>query len=178
MVKRQKGLPHQIDPIRLADAGRIMEGGLAVSRFGRLQPLLEDDSGEVDYRLEFGKDEDGHRVVAMQLDAELRLRCQRCLEALDFPVHHKTVLGFFQSEMEYERHGDRYEPIMVDEGLLNPVDIIEDELLLCLPQVPMHPIDECSGRETIDKLAEETEATEQKGKNPFAVLEKLKSTES
>ena len=175
MVKRQRGLPHQIDPYRFADAGTILEGVLALTRLERLQALLEDKQGEVRYKLEFDRDEDQFRIVRMQLDTNLTLRCQRCMEALVFPVHHRTVLGFFRNEMEFERHGDRYEPVMVNEGMLNPVDIIEDELLLCLPQVPMHPIDECEARETIDKLTEEMNQAEEEKENPFAVLARLKS---
>jgi uncharacterized protein len=67
-----------------------------------------------------------------------------------------------------------YEALLVPEdGRLNPADVIEDELLLALPLVPINP-DSSLPDEVTGHDPEEIPAGEGRSESPFAVLRELK----
>lgn len=166
-------LPHQIDPFRLAEAGAQLSGRLPLSQFKRLQELLADDTGELEVELGFDVDELGVPIVVGRIQAALSLTCQRCLEAYAYPVDVQIALAWVKTEQEADKLPLRYEPYVVEETPLQLNDVIEDELLLALPQIPMHDEADCpaSGLLMQDSSAED-EADEKA--NPFSVLAKLK----
>jgi uncharacterized protein len=66
---------------------------------------------------------------------------------------------------------ERYDPLPVSDRLIRPRDLIEDELLLALPQIPMHDPQVCKAM----SAGSDDEVQEQSGKaNAFAVLADLK----
>jgi uncharacterized protein len=75
------------------------------------------------------------------------------------------------SGLEEERRlPDRYDPLPLGARLIRPRDLIEDELLLALPQIPMHEPDVCAGRAP----EADTAKTRSGIPSPFAVLAGLK----
>ena len=72
-----------------------------------------------------------------------------------------------------EAADQRLEPVELDEeGRLYLWDVIEDELLLNLPDFPMHPQDECQALKI--EPQEDIAAEEPQRSNPFDVLAQLK----
>jgi uncharacterized protein len=65
--------------------------------------------------------------------------------------------------------GDR-EPMLVTDGQLFLMDLIEDELILALPIIPRHPEGECPR----DESQGGEEGGQRAAENPFAVLRSLK----
>jgi uncharacterized protein len=63
-----------------------------------------------------------------------------------------------------------YEPLLTQDGQLNLADVIEDELILALPVVPLSPAAEQQPR----VWGEENETQDDEQPNPFAVLKKMK----
>lgn len=169
-------LPHQIDPFRLAEAGAQLSGHLPLQQFQRLRQVLADDAGELAVELDFDVDELGVPVVVGRVQAVLSLTCQRCLEAFSFPVDARIALAWVKSEREADKLPLRYEPYVVEETPLQLNDVIEDELLLALPQIPMHPEADCPASKLLKQRDEVTDEPEPKD-NPFAVLAKLKHDE-
>jgi len=162
-------LPERIEPLGLADVGRSFRGKLPVHRFERLAPLLHSSEGELAVRLEFRIDERRIRTLKGSVAGELSLVCQRCLNGLRFPVDLNFSLGIVSSEAEMDRLPDGYEPLLVSGEPLLTCAVIEDELLLAVPAIPLHE-DGTGGCETGYRnppLAEK--------ENPFAVLKKWKS---
>lgn len=159
------------DPWRAASHQRVVAGRLSLGDLPRLLPLLVAANGEVAYRLEFAMV--GRKVeVRLRLAAELPLRCQRCMDAYIFPVRVDSQLRLVSGPIEAERLGPEFEPLLLEEGaLLDPRHLIEDELLLALPQVPRHAEGAC--------LPAQTEAGRDRDgpperENPFAVLANYK----
>ncbi len=98
------------------------------------------------------------------------LECQRCLGALLLPVKSKMSLAFVQGLDEADNLPDELDPQLVDNGRVEFGLLIEDELLLMLPQVPMHPVGEC-----VAAMGEKpNEGPVAARDNPFAVLAQLK----
>lgn len=113
-------------------------------------------------------------AVEGRVSGILPMACQRCLETVPVQVEQEFRLAVTASGDEETLPAD-FEPWPLIEGPVSLGQLIEDELLLALPLVPMHEQqDECG------ELAAELAALEQEGSsapadNPFAVLEKLKT---
>ncbi len=173
MSRQQKRLPHQIDPFRLCEARASLSGSIPLKQLQRLLPSIASDSGVIEVVLNFGIDELGVPFMQGELKAGLQLICQRCLEPYAFPVELQSMLAWVRTEQEAERLPIRYEPYLVETNPLVLNDVIEDELLLSLPQIPMHDESECLARQWVEQPIDNTVAKEEKA-NPFAVLAELK----
>jgi len=165
-------LPAVVDAWRMVSAKRLFEGSLPLSAFTRLRDSLQDAEGEVRYALEFGRDAGNQAFVEVRADAELPLLCQRTLERYLHRVRLVQQLGLITSEAQESALPEHMEPLLVPEsGELQPADLVEDELILAVPVVPINP------DSTLPDAyrAEEAEEGEVENKpNPFGVLSALK----
>jgi DUF177 domain-containing protein len=163
-------VPESLDAWRMVAARRRFEGSLPLSSMSRLRGSLVDTEGECRYSLEFGRD-DLLQVpyIELSLETELPLECQRSLQRFLLPVRITQRLGLVRSEAEEDALPPDYEALLVPEdGMLRPTDLVEDELVLAVPVVPMAP-----GSEAVE--ADWTATAEELDKaNPFAGLAKLK----
>ncbi len=168
-------LPVHIEPRRLAESRRILEGTYAVAEMPRLLASLSEEQGEIAVELQFGIDEEGIRYMRGRLRAELGLQCQRCLETMRYPLETELSLAIVSGEAEAEMLPEHYDPLFVDAEPLYLKDLIEDELLLALPIVPRHPEGECGIESGNSGDDEEVGEPEQKD-NPFSVLASMKTS--
>jgi len=164
-------LPNLVDPWRLADLGRRFAGRIRIEQLSRLAQIVVEPSGETVYELEFFRDGQRRSCIRGKVAADLRLQCQRCLEPMDYPVRSELSLALVRGIAEIESLPDRYDPLLIDDtGTIRPQDVIEDELLLALPQVAMHGPDQCG----ISQQAVQGTQAVTGGESPFAVLADLK----
>jgi len=174
-----------IEPLALAARGRTLEGCLPVSSLLRLLPLLATDGpdsfgqSDVEYLLEFGTDEGGSPRVTGSVKAILPLTCQRCMETMGFPVSTRTRLGIVSSRAAAQQLPECYDPLLVLDDEVTVASIVEDELILALPQVAVHSDEECpQGTAFLNTGDGQEGVTTARGKNPFAVLSQLKTSRS
>ena len=166
-------LPELVDPWRAVEAGAEFRGSLPLARMARLREALRESAGEARFRLAFSRDLEGRGVLGGEIEARLVLTCQRCLEALEFPVLTTLDLVLVSGLDEAGLLPEDLDPLLVPAEPLRLADLIEDELLLALPQIPRHDPGECpAGGRGWTALAEEWPAGE--GAHPFAVLGDLK----
>ena len=167
-------LPESVDAWRMVASGRIFQGRVPLARLLRLQPSLADDAGECIYRVEFGRDEFGVAFCDIQAEAALPLICQRTLDRFELPVQVSQRLGLLRDEREEAGLPPGYEPVLLPEdGRLDAAELIEDELILAIPVVPVKPGSEAVDAHWVDAGAEEE--PEEARPNPFAALSALKS---
>lgn len=166
-------MPDLADPWRLAELRKAFEGRLEPAALTRLAEAVEGIEECVDYALRFGKNEAGRATVEGHVRAHLIMRCQRCMEPLAVAVDSLFRLGVVASEAEADQLPEDLDPLLVSDQPVRLLDLLEDELLLCLPLVPMHREGECGGA----SLAAEDEP-ETKNDNPFAALAALKVKQS
>ena len=152
----------------MVQARRSFQGKLPIASFGRLRASLAEAAGEADYDLEFGKDELGVAYLAVRVEADLPLTCQRTLEVYRQPVRIDQRLGLIGDESEEAALPPGYEPLLIADGQVNLADVIEDELILALPVVPLKPGAPLEWHEEAPPDEDEP--------NPFAALAKLKKT--
>lgn len=131
-------LPERVNPWQLAVEGGRLDGELALAELPRLAALLDHADGMVSVALEAGIDGDGLRFIRGRLRAEVELICQRCLCPLRLPIVATVSLGLTRGEAEFDHLPDEYEPLLVPERDIAIAGLVEDELLLALPQVPRH----------------------------------------
>ncbi|MCL1634029.1 YceD family protein [Luteimonas sp. SX5] len=162
-------LPEVLDAWRMVAARRSFEGRLPLASMGRLRDSLLDAEGEVAYVVEFGTDSLQVPYVELQIDAALPLECQRSLQRYLEPVRIVQRLGLIRDEEDEAGLPPGYEPLlMAEHGELRPAELIEDELILAVPVVPVDPDSDAVQN---DWPADEEEV---KQANPFAALAALK----
>lgn len=172
-VSPNSRLPVQIDPIRLAKARKILTGELPLASCKRLIPLLySPDTANLTVAIEFGVDRENIHFCAGEVTGTLNLVCQRCLEPMEWQLKMPIRLAFVNNEFEAENLPGDYESHILHSVPVAMSDIIEDELLLAMPQVPMHPVNDCTASEILNELTSDDHAAEVK-ENPFTALASL-----
>lgn len=154
-------------------ARRGFTGRLPLSSMPRLRDALLDCEGEVAFALQFDRDALQVPYVELRIDAALPLQCQRTLQRFEFPVAIVQRLGLIAAgsddEVEEAALPEGYEAMQVPEdGMLRPAELVEDELILAIPVVPVKPGSEAVERDWPVQADEELRA------NPFAALKDLK----
>jgi uncharacterized protein len=157
----------------MVTARRSFEGELPVAALKRLGEALAGDAGVAHFELDFGTDSLGTACLDVRVTAPLTLTCQRTLEPFVLPVAVDTKLGLIRNERDEAALPPGFEPLLVaEDGKLSLLDVIEDELLLALPLVPVNP-DSSLPDQVVAPELEETPASG-RSDNPFAVLRELK----
>lgn len=168
----KKPLPRLGDPRKFAQQGISVAGYIPISALPRVVDAVESSDGDIDVQLVFGVSEDGYRVVTGGATAAVSQICQRCLQPVSVPVACDISLAVIWSEEDMKALPSHLDPWIAGEGAADFYEMIEEELLLNLPAVAYHEqlcIDEkllASGEPVVVK----------KAKNPFQVLEQLKSS--
>lgn len=162
-------MPEILDAWRMVAARREFEGRIALSALPRLRDTLLDTEGEVVYSLGFDSDAMKVPYLELRVDAQLPLQCQRTLQRFLFPVHVVQRFGLARDEADEAALPPGYELLLVDEdGGMRPLDLVEDELILAIPVVPVQPGSEAVERDWPVSTEEEARV------NPFSGLAALK----
>lgn len=157
----------------MVSARRSFAGELPIVAMSRLCEALADTDGMARFELDFGRDEFGVAYLDVRVQAPLSLLCQRTLEPFVLPLAVDSRLGLIRSEREESALPPGCEPLLVAEGgSLNLADVIEDEVLLALPLIPVNPDSALPDEATSPYPA--SESGEGRSDNPFAVLRELK----
>jgi DUF177 domain-containing protein len=139
-----------VNPTQFAAARQILQGSEPLGNFERLaQETLNPDS-VLHYRIEGGKDKLGRIRLSCKLEGRIDIACQRCLEAVEHII--ETDKGFYLADTP-ERLDQMERELACEVGCdvevieaghtLDLAALIEDEVLLGLPIVPMHPEGAC-----------------------------------
>lgn len=152
------------------------EGEFSLSETRRLIELLHDGKsdraqGKIAVRFEFSRNEYGIPLITGGLETSLELECQRCLKSMEWPLRLDFKLLIDASD-DIASHSDE-ETIYSDDGYIDIIELIEDELILAIPLVAKHENSACNE----DWQRTETESGTPARENPFAVLQQLKTTD-
>ena len=168
---------NMIDPISLALQRERLAGILPLTAMPRVKDALwGTQSGGVCYEFDFRMDDAGYPLVTGRLDTKVILQCQRCMEAIEWPLQIQTQVIVVADEQDQELcAGNLMEAWTVNNDRVFIEDLIEDEIILGLPLVPVHDSTDCAAKVM---LAVEPNWYEQTSHlaapNPFAVLGKLR----
>ncbi len=164
-------LPQSIIPARLSEQQASLSGHLRLADMPRLLfSLHEVHAEEAEVELNFTQDTENFIVIYGKIRARLPLLCQRCFKAMVYPVDAQVIWSPVKSETQADELPAQYEPCLMQADSLNILDVVEEELLLSLPLVPMHNEAECSV-----KLPNEKQDADPIKSHLFEVLKKYTS---
>jgi uncharacterized protein len=140
-------MSHQpvIDGLEFARTGAKLRRAWPVSGFPRLHDALRTDEGTLQSELQGVPEVSGRPALRLKVDGALQLVCQRCLGALEYPLHIEVSLQLAATQAEIDADPLQAEgPERIVASRRMPVrDLIEDELLLAIPLAPRH--EGCAG---------------------------------
>lgn len=164
-------IPSHVDPRKLADREATVEGDVSLASLPRLREAVEDEQGPVRARFVFGRDEQRAVTFRSQLDVEVKMVCQRCLELVALPIHSECEYAVVNEGANTQHLPKGYEVLEMGEDPLDLLALVEDELLLALPIVPLHDPEDCQAPGPDEPGPSDDEV---KRSNPFSVLAQLK----
>ena len=176
--------PDFVDPWKAADGRRVFQGTMPLNRMKRLQPLLAQDvpaaSGKeggvtpgpdvAAFSASFGHDEQGVVTIDIEVDAHLPLVCQRSLRPYLQQVRRDSLLAVIEDMAEQDLLPENYEPVWVEHGRPALLDLVEDELLLGIPEVPRNPETDEIELSTDDGFQAASPAEDEETHRPFEGL--------
>ncbi len=166
-------LPVALDVRKAVARNARVEGVLAPGALPRLGGLLASGEGSVAVACDFFRDEEGRSIVAVRVEARLRVTCQRCLEAMWTTVTASSLLAAVSGGEMARRLPGRLEPLLVEGGECDLRRVAEDEVILALPSVSRHDSRAC--RRLLDKYSRRAMAPAPGPDHPFKALERLRS---
>ena len=110
--------------------------------------------------------------------------CQRCLEPMGIDVERQVRLALVRGDAEAAALDATYDPWLADDQPVSLSGLLEDELILAMPNFCRHPRGECEmprGGNAVERGEQSGErqdadtAGESGQVNPFSALEPLKS---
>jgi len=142
-------LPERLDVRSFAQASGQIGAEAPLARFARLvEELFESSLAEVpasvQWRAEGSLRTDSQGAAPaiwlhLQAEAVVPLQCQRCLGSVETALEVDRWFRFVADEATAEAQDDESEEdVLVLEPLMSLYDLLEDELLMALPIVPMH----------------------------------------
>ncbi len=154
MTGRQESTVHRDGSFDAFDAAlrrTVLSGSADATTLPRAADRLADGVVRIDWRIAGTADALERPALEVRLDGAVPLECQRCLRTFDWPIAQRTLLLLARDERELARLDaeDEHE-VIVGAVPLDPLALVEDELLLTLPFAPHCERDDCtSGMEAI-----------------------------
>ena len=144
----RKGSAQKFDAMRLARERGVLEGNVDPHALSRIaEPLT--GPGSVAWRIEGTADPAGRPALQIALRGSVTLECQRCLDGFAWPVDVTTEVLLARDDAELAAlDAESSLEVVLAEGPLDPLALVEDELVLALPFAPRHPDDACDSATT------------------------------
>jgi uncharacterized protein len=128
----------------LADRGVTLEGELPIVKLTRLKSLLYSGVGSVRATLRFRQRNDGWLGAELDYGGAVELECQRCLEPFTYELADRVNVVVADSQSVPTTAPEGHEPFELEEGRLQPAQLIEDELIVAVPLAPKHArVEDC-----------------------------------
>ena len=131
----------RFDAFKLSARGGSISGSLDARSLPNVADSLApgDDPVRVDWTIEGLASAEGRPALAIAIEAEVPLVCQRCLGRLAWKVSQSTevLLAHDEGELASLDEGSEGEVILADRPL-DAATLVEDELVLTLPFAPRH----------------------------------------
>jgi uncharacterized protein len=160
-----------VNAVELASRAARLERRLHLGQMPRVVEAGAFGGTQVHAQLEFGRF-DGRVTVAVRIDGEAFLACQRCLKPCACELDESALLAVVARDTDDVPGG--YEPLPGDAERLSLVELIEEQVLLGLPLVPMHGTAAECGAALAALAADQGEAAaDDEKQRPFANLREL-----
>jgi len=158
----------QVNAVELAGRAATLERDYRLSQLPRLVEAGALEGTRAHASLGFGTFE--RRVtVEARVEGVFVLPCQRCLRPCDCGIDESALLAIVASDEDEVPGG--YEPLLGDAERLSLGELVEEQMLLGMPLVPMHEDETQCGAVQVETTTGGAEADEKQ--KPFANLRDL-----
>ena len=163
-----------LDVLSLARREGKWSGRVALSALPRLRALVASEGGDVQVELGFRLDGSGRVQVAGEALASATVACSRCME--DVPVRVRTTVDarVVRSEAEASELIADCDVIVAPSREMEVAQLIEDDLLLGLPETGCGDREPCPNAPPTEYPAADDDALPERA-NPFEALAALKT---
>lgn len=169
---------HFIDTSELTRSGQQVQGQAPLAQFRRFAVNLPPQpDGVVKWSVAGAQNPLGQQFLDVRVAATPVVQCQRCMGEMPYPLDVSSRLQVVETEAELDAEDDPeaspeewIEPVLASTHL-DVLALVEDELILGLPYVPMH--ESCS-TEALEKARQAGSHDEPAEPSPFAILSQLK----
>ncbi len=167
-----KSLPDSIDLNSAVRKEWQLKGELLLSDLDRMPAeLIHSADALVKYEVLFRQAKCGLGEAIIRIESNLELICQRSLEAFEFSLQTNNIIGFISKMEDLAELDSEVSPSWVEGVQVDPKALLEDEILLMIPDIPVKPGAELDSQYMADH---EDETVDEEIENPFAVLKDLK----
>ena len=130
----------KFDAFRLSRDRGVLQGDVDAVLLPRLADQLVENTAPVAWRIEGASDALGRPALVVEVVGLLPLECQRCLGVVAWPVKQRTelLLAYDEAEMARLDNDSELEVVLASDPL-DPLLLVEDELVLATPFAPRHP---------------------------------------
>ncbi len=168
-------LPKFIIPLQLVDNRGRLRGQMPLIELTRLESILyTNDRNNYAYVDLIFEREGNVSKIEGTIKTDLKLLCQNCLHPLNQHLDISIKLGIVSSIDQADRLSEEFEPFLLEEEKILLSTLIEDELLLNIPDYPKHK-NNCLTH-VKDTSNQTNECITEKKENPFSILVNLKHT--
>jgi uncharacterized protein len=159
-----------VNAVELAGRSATLERRLGLAQLPRLIEAGALAGTEVRARLAFGKFEE-RPTVEVSVEGRVMLLCQRCLRPCECRLEDTAQVIVVADDAEEVPGG--FEPALGNAERLSVTELVEEQILLGIPLVPMHEdAAECGESAAGEKIAAADAPAEEK-QRPFANLREL-----
>lgn len=160
-----------LDVDRLSRGEAEIDFDIPLSELPRLRARVPGIGGSVRGSARFRR-QAGFAVAELSLAGKAALQCQRCMQAMELPIESTTHVALVLAEADAAKVPEALEPVLAREGRIGTGELVEEELLLALPIVPLHEdLGECAVPAAAPLVG--GEAPEHVTQRPFAGLGEL-----
>jgi uncharacterized protein len=160
----------QVNAIELAGRSATLERELGLKQFPRLVEAGALDGTSVRAALAFGRFE-GRATISLQVKGSVLLTCQRCMRPCECRIDDVARLVVVADGDDPVPDG--YEAAVGDAERLSLSELIEEQVLLGMPLVPMHEDQAGCGGAAAASTAVEVVSTAEKKQRPFENLREM-----
>ena len=128
-----------VDRLPVDDDPWVLE--LPVTDLPRLAASLAGNDGVVRATVDFAR-VDGVPRLHVGADVEVTLICQRCLQPMQVLLEGESQVALVENLAQADALPEDVEPVWVESRKVDLREVVEEELLLALPLVPMHEADD------------------------------------
>ena len=157
-------------------SGAVEAGEVPLAALPRCRDMAP-EGGMLAYRVGFFESQGVQPLAAeVRIEAALALECARCRETVITAVTSVSQVRFVFSEDQAEHVETQAEPVILGrEGRVRLLDLLEDEVLMAVPLMPVHdrPCAAIAPGRAYES-GELSEPADEERENPFAALAALK----
>ena len=126
-----------LDVDRLSRGEAEIDFDVPLAELSRLRSRVPGVGGSVHGIARFGR-QSRFAVADLSLAGKALLQCQRCMQTMELSIDSTSHVALIAAEADAAEVPEELEPVLARDGRISAGELVEEELLLALPIVPLH----------------------------------------